>query len=229
MIKRLFSDIAASYDRMNRILSLGRDIRWRESAARLVRGRPKRILDLACGTGDFAFSLARRFPDATLTGVDLTPAMLDLARQKNRSPHITFQEGNAQDLAEFKDKALSLVTCAFGFRNFPDPATALREVRRVLEDDGELIVLEFFRPRYHLLGMLTTLWVKSLALIFSSRHTDAYGYLTASMRTTVSESEFAALAANAGFTLAERRFFHPCCTCLRLVARQGRATSDSSL
>ena len=219
MIKRLFSDIATSYDRMNRILSLGRDIRWRESAVRLVRSQPKRILDLACGTGDFAFALARRFPDTPITGVDLTPTMLDLARRKNRSPHITFEEGNAQNLTEFKGKAFSLVTCAFGFRNFPDPAAALREVRRVIADGGELIVLEFFRPRYRLLGLLTALWVKTLARLFAGRHTDAYGYLTDSMRATVSAAEFAALADAAGFTLAKRRFFWPCCTCLRLVAR----------
>lgn len=219
MIKRLFSDIATTYDRMNRILSLGRDVRWRESAVRLVRSRPRRILDLACGTGDFAFTLARHFPDTPIAGVDLTPAMLDLARRKNQSPHITFQEGNAQDLTGLKDKTFSLVTCAFGFRNFPDPAAALREVRRVLDDDGELIVLEFFRPRHRLLGLLTALWVRTLARLFAKRHTDAYGYLTASMRATVSAAEFAVLADAAGFTLAERRFFWPCCTCLRLVAR----------
>ena len=66
MIRRLFTDIAAIYDRMNHVLSLGLDRRWRRMAAADVKGTPTRILDLACGTGDFTFALARRFPEATL-------------------------------------------------------------------------------------------------------------------------------------------------------------------
>ena len=80
MIRRLFTDIAAIYDRMNHVLSLGLDRRWRRLAAAGVKGTPTRILDLACGTGDFAFALARRFPAAEIVGVDLTPAMLEIAR-----------------------------------------------------------------------------------------------------------------------------------------------------
>ena len=95
MIRRLFTDIAAIYDRMNHVLSLGLDRRWRRLAAADVKGTPARMLDLACGTGDFSFALARRFPEAAITGVDLTPAMLEIARAKNRSPHIRFMEGDA--------------------------------------------------------------------------------------------------------------------------------------
>lgn len=214
MIKRLFTGIAGVYDRMNRILSLGRDRRWRRQAVATVRGQPVRILDLACGTGDFAFALAERFPEAEIVGVDLTPAMLEIARAKNRSPRISFREGNAQAL----DSDLSpvgLVACAFGFRNFPDRAAALREARRVLAEKGELLVLEFFRPRSKALGFLTACWVRMLAGFFSGRHGSAYRYLTESMRTTVTEGEFVALAAANGFVLAERRFFFPCCSCLR--------------
>ena len=99
MIRRLFTDIAAIYDRMNHVLSLGLDRRWRRVAAADVKGTPTRILDLACGTGDFAFALARRFPKAEITGVDLTPAMLEIARAKNTFPRIRFVEGDALALS----------------------------------------------------------------------------------------------------------------------------------
>ena len=228
MTKGLFTAIAGRYDRMNRILSLGLDVRWRTTAANLVRGNPTRILDLACGTGDFAFALARRFPDATITGVDITPAMLDLARAKNTSPRITFLEGDAQRLTashplipppySLLPPPSSLISCAFGFRNFPDKSAALREARQALADGGELLVLEFFRPRRNWLGRLTQIWVKLLARLFCNDKKTAYNYLTESMRSTVTEEEFVSLAAAQGFVLAERKFFFPCCTCLRFEA-----------
>lgn len=224
MTKGLFTAIAGRYDRMNRILSLGLDVHWRTTAANLVRGNPTRILDLACGTGDFAFALARRFPDATITGVDITPAMLDLARAKNTSPRITFLEGDAQNLTSphpssplFTSTRPSLISCAFGFRNFPDKSAALREARQTLADGGELLVLEFFRPRHKGLGTLTQIWVKILARLFCKDKKTAYNYLTESMRSTVTEEEFVSLAAAQGFVLAERKFFFPCCICLRFV------------
>ena len=222
MTKGLFTAIAGRYDRMNHVLSLGLDRRWRRKAAALVRGNPTRILDLACGTGDFAFTLARRFPGATITGVDITPAMLDLARAKNTSPRITFLEGDAQRLTVSHPSSLLpspyfLISCAFGFRNFPDKSAALREARQTLADGGELLVLEFFRPRRNWLGRLTQIWVKLLARLFCKGNRNAYDYLTASMRSTVTEEEFVSLAAAQGFVLAERKFFFPCCTCLRFV------------
>lgn len=221
MIRRLFTEIAGVYDRMNHVLSLGLDRRWRRKAVELVRGTPRRILDLACGTGDFAFALARRFPQARITGVDLTPAMLDLARRKNRSPNIVFLEGNAGDLQPFSHSAfqpLNLVSCAFGFRNFPDKAKALGEIRNLIATDGELLVLEFFRPKNKSLGALTSAWVALLASVLAHRERNAYRHLRQSMQTTLSEEEFIALANANGFTLAARRFFFPCCTCLLFAA-----------
>lgn len=220
MIKRLFTDIAGSYDRMNRLLSLGQDLRWRRQAAALVQNNPARILDLACGTGDFAFALAKRFPDAQILGVDLTPAMLDVARAKNFRPNIAFSEGNAQELrldsapAPFTDATFSLVTCAFGFRNFSDQAAALNEAKRVLVPGGELLVLEFFRPESRLLGGLTELWLRMTAGVLT-RQDAAYAYLRESIKKAMSAEEFSALARRLGLTLEERRLFFPCCSCLR--------------
>ena len=226
MIRRLFTDIAAVYDRMNHVLSLGLDRRWRRLAAEDVKGNPARILDLACGTGDFAFALAHRFPQAEIAGIDFTPAMLDIARAKNTSPHIAFREGDA--LALPLGGPFDLCSCAFGFRNFPDRRQALREVRRVLAPGGELLVLEFFRPENALLGALTAQWVRIMAALFVRRRTDAYRHLRESMRGMLSAGEFAALAAEEGFDLEGRRFFLPCCTCLRFRSQASSAARASS-
>lgn len=218
MIRRLFTDIASVYDRMNHMLSLGFDRRWRRLAAAVVKGCPSRILDLACGTGDFSFELARRFPDAEVLGVDLTPAMLDIARRKNGYPKTGFAEGDAMDLAPAERYGrFSLCACAFGFRNFPDRRKALSEVRRVLAPEGELLVLEFFRPGNALLGFFTSAWLRMLAALFARRNSAAYRYLRESIRGMDTVETFAAQAEECGFRLSSRRFFFPCCTCLHFT------------
>lgn len=226
MIRRLFTDIAGVYDRLNHLLSLGQDRRWRRIAVGMAQRSPRRILDLACGTGDLTFALARRFLDAAISGVDFTPAMLDRARTKAADSSdptpITFVEGDAQRLSACEPpidaSAFDLVTCAFGFRNFPDPSAVLAEVRRALVTDGELIVLEFFRPTDAVLGALTALWLRLMTALFARGHASAYRHLRKSMRTTLTEQAFADLARTHGLTLAERRFLWPCCTCLRMTA-----------
>ena len=231
-MKRLFTEIAAVYDRMNHVFSLGCDWMWRRWAAARVEGAPARILDLACGTGDMTLALAARFPAAEILGADLTPAMLAIARRKASSARISFAEANAQDLstlrvvssagtaAGFVPASFDLVSCAFGFRNFPDKAAALGEARRAVAPGGQLLVLEFFRPSSRLLGGFTALWLRLLTFLFVRRCAADYGYLRASMKATLSVEEFIALAAAKGFRLAARRFFPPCCTCLLFAAEE---------
>ena len=221
MIRRLFTEIAGVYDRMNRILSLGLDRSWRRRAVQLVDGNPTSILDLACGTGDFTFALAHRFPEAAITGADLTPAMLELACRKNRSPNIVFLEADAGNLQPFNPSTLqpfNLVSCAFGFRNFMDKQSALRNIRQRIAPCGQLLVLEFFRPANALLRTLTDLWLLILSRLFARAKREAYDHLRRSMRGTVSEHEFVALAKDSGFRLRKRRFFLPCCSCLLFAA-----------
>ena len=219
MIRRMFTDIAAIYDRMNHVLSLGLDRRWRKLAAAEVEGQPENILDLACGTGDMASALARRFPEAEILGVDLTPAMLDIARTKCGGRRIRFAEGDALNLsAAVSGLSFGLCACAFGFRNFPDRQKALREVRRVLDPGGELLVLEFFKPASAVLGLFTSAWLRILSAAFAPGRTSAYRYLRESMQGMATKDEFVALAKEEGFVLSRRRFFLPCCTCLHFRA-----------
>ena len=228
MIRRLFTDIAGVYDRMNRILSLGLDRTWRRKAAVLVRDTPLRILDLACGTGDMAFALADRFPSADVVGVDLTPAMLELARRKNRSPRISFREGDVQ-IPQVALDGFDLVSCAFGFRNFPDKAAALSAALQALKPGGQLLVLEFFRSERAVLSFLTNAWLLLLSAVFARRTASAYAHLRRSMRTTLAAREFVVLAESLGFELVRRERCFPCCDIQLFVSARNRSVSHGQI
>ena len=214
-MKRLFTLIAVKYDRMNRIMSLGMDAVWRKlSVSDIALSGDACILDLACGTGDFTAVLARNWPSAAIFGIDLTPAMLEVARTKVVSDKVSFSQGDAQDLKELRGGTFNLVVCAFGFRNFPDKAKALSECFRVLAPEGRLVVLELFRPKFALLGWLVNFWFVCTAWIFARKSRNEYRYLRISVANTVSSETFCEMAAVAGFRKERERFFFPAATCV---------------
>ena len=219
-MRGMFTRIVGMYDRLNRVQSLGLDVLWRHRAlARLARVSPSpyRILDLATGTADLAIAAARRFPSAHVTGVDLTPAMLEVGRRKVESAglaaRVALEEGDACALA-CADGSADAVVCAFGFRNFPDRAAALHEVARVLSPGGHLLVLELFRPRFRVLAAATAAWMACVARLFAGGAREDYAYLRASIGETCTAAEFAQLASAAGLTAAKRNFLLPACSCL---------------
>jgi len=216
----MFTRIAAMYDRLNRVQSLGLDVRWRRRALALlacVAPSPRRILDLATGTADFALAAARRFSGARVAGVDLTPAMLDVGRRKvaaaGLAGRVSLEEGDVRALA-YADASADAVVCAFGFRNFPDRAAALREVARVLAPGGHLLVLELFRPRRRFLAGAVAVWMACVARLFAGGARGDYAYLRASVGATCTEAEFARSASDAGLTVLRRKFYLPACSCL---------------
>lgn len=215
-MKGLFGGIADRYDRLNRIMSLSLDRRWRRIAlASSMIPSGADVLDLACGTGDFSIETLRRFPDAKVTGVDISPEMLAIARRKlSGAADVAFLEGDAQNLMGVPSGRYSLAVCAFGFRNFPDKAKALRECHRVLKSDGELVVLELFRPGSKSIGAIVGAWLAFIAFLFARSAKDEYAYLRRSILKTVSADEFISLAEKSGFTLLRRRSLFPAATCI---------------
>ena len=219
-MRGLFAHIAARYDRMNRIMSLTLDRRWRRLALDAVTLPPTgAVLDLACGTGDFTVAVHHRYPTAEIVGVDLTPEMLEIAQAKTNGMNgIHFQTGDAQNLAGIPDGTFGLIVCAFGFRNFPDKSRALQACRRVLASGGELVVLELFHPVSRTLGLFVNVWLATIAFLFAHNARTEYAYLRRSVANTVSANAFESLAKEAGFTLLHRRFFFPAATCMVLKA-----------
>ena len=148
----MFGRIAHRYDLANRVLSGGIDIYWRiQLVSAVKRTEPKRVLDLATGSGDVAFALGRSLPKGTLiVGMDFCAPMLeeaDLKKAQNPEAfaHVKFRQGDGLALP-LPDGSQDAVTIAFGLRNMADRAKCLSEMRRVLRPGGRLFILEFSQP-----------------------------------------------------------------------------------
>lgn len=212
----MFGNIAGKYDRMNRIMSLSLDRLWRRKSLDAVPPpHPDSVLDLACGTGDFTLELLKRFPKTCITCVDITPEMIDVAKAKLAGRQsVRFVVGDAQNLSGIPDGSFGLAVCGFGFRNFPDKASALAECRRVLAGDGRLVVLELFRPQSRFVGAIVNAWLTLVSFVFANAFDREYAYLRQSVSRTVSADEFAKMAETAGFSLIARRSLVPSATAL---------------
>lgn len=203
-IRNMFDSIAADYDKLNHLLSLDVDKAWRKKAIREVRPGGK-VLDLACGTGDFAIAIARALPESHVTGVDLSTGMLSVMEQKVRDlgleGRIESEEGDGENL-RFEDSTFDRVTNAFGIRNFEDKEKGLEEALRVLVPGGKLIILELSRPDNKVLRWLYDLYfLNILPKIGGSVSGDkaAYSYLPASVKNFPGKKEFTAMMRDAGF------------------------------
>jgi demethylmenaquinone methyltransferase / 2-methoxy-6-polyprenyl-1,4-benzoquinol methylase len=173
----MFGAIARRYDLANHTLSCGTDFYWRKCAANMVASwRPRKIVDLATGTGDLALAVQKKLPDAEVTGVDFLPEMLELARRKGVRKTIL---ADAMKLP-FPDASFDCVTIAFGLRNMENWRDALVEMSRVLKRDGRLLVLEFSLPTVSIVRTIYRFYLhRCLPLLgsFLTRKKSAYDYL----------------------------------------------------
>jgi demethylmenaquinone methyltransferase/2-methoxy-6-polyprenyl-1,4-benzoquinol methylase len=207
-VRGMFSAIAGSYDLNNRVHSLWLDQRWRRKAVRAAAIKPgDHVLDVACGTGDLT-QLFARSAAAKVTGLDFTPAMLDIARIKQqRQPtdaaaKVTYLEGDAMALP-FPDASFDVLSIAFGIRNVTDPAKAIAEFARVLKPGGRVVILEFGQPTNGLMRWFNGVYCASImprtATAISGDKSGAYRYLPASVGTFWTPAEMQQALATAGF------------------------------
>ena len=200
-VRRLFDTIADRYDLITRLLSFGRDRRWKARLVALADVRPgTRALDLAAGTGDIAFGLAA--DGARVAALDITHRMLQIASDKRpASAAVTFVTGDMMALP-FPDATFDLVTTGYGIRNVPIIEPALAEIGRVLRPGGLLLSLDFDRPAHPLvravyLGYLTI--VGSALGWVLHRDPDTYRYIPESIRRYPGAAGVAAMLGRAGF------------------------------
>lgn len=180
---RLFGEIAPRYDLATVVLSYGRDRHWKRRLVDLADVSPgERALDLACGTADIAMLLAAR--GARVTGLDLAPPMLAVARGKVGGAAVRFTAGDMTRLP-FATGCADVVTAGYGLRNVPALDVALGEVVRVLRPGGRFLALDFNRPNGR---MLREAYLAYLSVVGSMLgvvlHGDGatYRYIAASLR-----------------------------------------------
>ena len=206
-VQGIFSNIAARYDLLNTLTSLGMHRVWRRSAVRFAEVKPDdQVLDLCAGTGDLALAIARYGRPKSVLGTDFVPEMLEVAEHKLADYHgstkLCFQQADAQALP-LGDQSFDLVTVGFGVRNLPDRSANFREVLRVLKPGGRYVILEFTQPPSRFFKTLYRLYNRNVlptlgALIAGDRA--SYQYLNDSIEKFPAAPALAAELKAAGFS-----------------------------
>ncbi len=204
-VEAMFDAIAPRYDLLNRVLSLGIDQRWRKKAVAMLREeQPKRILDVATGTADLALQSLVLDPEKVV-GVDIAEEMLSIGREKiaklGEGDRVTLQRGDAERLP-FSDNQFDAALVAFGVRNFEDLDQGLEEIRRVLRQDGVLVVLEFSHPRATPVKQLYDFYSRHILPRVGraiSKDEGAYEYLPASVAAFPDGPDFLERMRQAGY------------------------------
>jgi demethylmenaquinone methyltransferase / 2-methoxy-6-polyprenyl-1,4-benzoquinol methylase len=202
-VRGVFSSVASRYDLMNDLMSGGQHRLWKDAFVRRVRPRRgEKILDMAGGTGDVAFRLARR--GAAVTVGDINPDMLavGIGRARRRGlDGLVWAEENAEALS-FPDESFDAYTIAFGIRNVTDIGKALAEAHRVLKRGGRFYCLEFSQTRWpgfrEAYQSYSRFLVPRLGRIIA-RDADSYRYLIESIERFPDMNSFAAMIERAGF------------------------------
>ena len=204
-VAKMFNAISGRYDFLNHFLSLGIDISWRKKAIKHLQNfKPKTILDVATGTGDFAIEAMTLQPDK-ITGVDISEGMMDVGRKKIKSlglgNKITLQLGDSENLP-FANNSFDAVIVAFGVRNFENLDKGLMEIFRVLNNNGQLVVLEFSKPTKFPMKQLYNFYFNVILPIIGrliSNDQSAYTYLPRSVRAFPDGDAFLKHLQEAGF------------------------------
>ena len=198
-VRRTFAAIATRYDLANHLLSGGFDFLWRFKAARIIAAEnPRRILDLATGSGDLAMALRKASPRSLVIGADFCLPMLEIARKK-KVPALIQADGLQ---LPFRDGKFDAVTVAFGLRNMAAWDLALREMARVLRPGGVLLVMDFSLPTFRPLMTVYRLYLHNVlprlaAVITGNR--EAYEYLGSSIESFPRGRKMEELVKSSGF------------------------------
>ncbi len=183
-IKLLFDNISNDYDKMNNVMSFGmQNIIKKLSINRLNAKKPQKIIDLCTGTGDIAILLAKKYPNAEITGIDFSEKMIKLAKEKTKKyPNIKIKQGNVMDL-KIEDNSFDICTISFGLRNLPDIEQSITEMNRILKKEGIISILDLGRVYPIVAPIYNFYFFKIIPLIGKIIHKEnmSYKYLVNSL------------------------------------------------
>ena len=208
-VERMFDNIAPRYDKLNHLMSFDIDKRWRrKSILQLEPYHPRRILDIATGTGDYAILTAQLLRPEHLTATDISEGMMDIGRkkveEKGLQQVITFAKEDCMKLT-IPDNSYDAVTAAFGIRNFADLEQGLREMCRVLKSGGHVSIVELTHPTRFPMKQLFKVYSRTILPLWGkiiSKDMSAYSYLSATIAAFPQGETMTEALHRAGFTAA---------------------------
>ncbi|NPA11328.1 MAG: bifunctional demethylmenaquinone methyltransferase/2-methoxy-6-polyprenyl-1,4-benzoquinol methylase UbiE [Epsilonproteobacteria bacterium] len=206
----MFDSIAKSYDLVNRVVSLGIDKKWRvegvKEAVELINGN--KILDIACGSGDM-IEVWKKFGDFEICGLDASEEMLKIA--KKRFPEIIFYHALAQNLP-CKNESIDVISISFGLRNVVETQKAVDEFKRVLRENGIVLIIEFLKAdRKNLFRNMVDFYTNTILPILGgviSKNFKAYKYLPNSINDFYTANELKEMFEKKGFKIEKLKTFN---------------------
>lgn len=201
-IRDMFDAIAPTYDKLNHILSLNADKKWRKKAVHeLLLNNPKHILDVATGSGDMVLEILKQ-GNYQITAIDISTKMIEIAKHKITNKKLAKFIVSSAEHMPFADNMFDGVTVAFGVRNFEQLEIGLNEIKRVLKTGGHLIILEFVKPQNKLTKTFIGFYLKYLLPLIGkwvSKNKEAYRYLNQSINEFYKRCDFENICIRVGF------------------------------
>jgi ubiquinone/menaquinone biosynthesis methyltransferase len=204
-VNRLFDTIAPRYDFFTALMSYGMDRGWKLTLVQMLKIKgDETTLDIACGTGDITFEIARRLNSGQALGLDITQGMLDIAERKRRearAANVSFHRGDIMRMP-FPDETFDCVTGGYALRNVPDVAGALVEIRRVLKPGGRFLSLDFGHPGnalYRWLYIRYLIVVGSAVGLIMHGDPDTYRYIPETLKLYPGQRGVREMMSRAGF------------------------------
>ena len=219
-VEKMFDNIASAYDKLNHTLSLGIDKRWRKKAINYLKPfAPKKMMDVATGTGDFAIQAYKMLQPDELLGTDISEGMMNVGLGKvnklGLSEKIKFKKEDCTSLS-FPNDSFDAITVAFGIRNFENLDKGLKEMYRVLNSDGHLVILELSEPEQFPMKQLYSIYSKVVIPTLGkllSKDNSAYSYLPKSIKAFPQGEVMRRIIEKAGFKKVEfKRLTFGICT-----------------
>ncbi len=185
-VAQMFDNISGNYDGLNRVISLGIDMKWRKKVVALVAEKnPETILDIATGTGDLVIMMSNTSAKKII-GLDISAGMLEVGKQKIENKKLTDKIemvlGDSENMP-YPDNYFDAITVSFGIRNFENLEKGLAEIYRVLKPNGIFVILETSVPTKFPFKQGYTFYTKFILPIIGkifSKDNNAYGYLSES-------------------------------------------------